>query len=32
LQDKRIRLLGVTISNFADMEPTYEEGFQLTLF
>lgn len=32
LQDKRVRLLGVTISNFNDFEPNIEEGYQLTLF
>ena len=32
LQGKRVRLLGITMTNFMDMESTLEEGFQLPLF
>jgi len=32
MQDKRVRLLGVTISNFNELDPGDEEAVQLTLF
>lgn len=32
LQDSRVRLLGITFSNFNDLEATEEVGYQLSLF